>query len=129
MSRAAAAESATTAQPAKTADSVKDRLQTIRGDIFSALEQYATDGEPFVAVDPATRLAWWGNGGWRNGGWRNGGWGDGRWGHGGWDTSAKRLPNWEGQTCTPPLLFPAVPQQCPDPPQPLRLPPPLLPCP
>src|SRR5260370_13688796 len=76
MSRAAAAESATTAQPAKTADSVKDRLQTIRGDIFSALEQYATDGEPFVAVDPATRLAWWGNGGWRNGGWRNGGWGN-----------------------------------------------------
>jgi hypothetical protein len=29
----------------------------------SALEQYATDCEPFVAVDPATRLAWWGNGG------------------------------------------------------------------
>ena len=54
---------------------MKDRLQAIRGDISSALEQYATDGEPFVAVDPATRLAWWGNGGWRNGGWRNGGWG------------------------------------------------------
>src|SRR5712691_1347638 len=71
MSLAAADASATTAPPAKTPDSVKDRLRMIRGDIASALEQYATDGEPFVAVDPATRLAWWGNGGWRNGGWHN----------------------------------------------------------
>ncbi len=30
----------------------------------------ASDGEPFVAVDPEQILAWWGNGGWRNGGWR-----------------------------------------------------------
>src|SRR5258707_15262551 len=77
MSLAAADASATTAQPAKAPDSVKDRLLTIRSDIASALEQYATDGEPIVAVDPATRLAWWGNGGWRHRGWRNGGWGHG----------------------------------------------------
>jgi len=43
MSLAAADASATTAQPAKAPDSVKDRLQTIRSDIASALEQYATD--------------------------------------------------------------------------------------
>ena len=94
MSLAAADASATTAQPAKTADSVKDRLQTIRGDIFSALEQYATDGEPFVAVDPATRLAWWGNGGWRNGGWGNGGWHNGGWGNGGWHNWGNGWHNW-----------------------------------
>ena len=35
--------------------------------------------EPYVALDPETKLAWWGNGGWRNGGWRNGGWGNGGW--------------------------------------------------
>src|ERR1700759_138978 len=81
---AAADASATTAPPAKAPDSVKDRLQAIRGHVSSALEQSATDGDPFVAVDPATRLAWWGNGGWRNGGWRNGGWGNGGWGNGGW---------------------------------------------
>jgi rSAM-associated Gly-rich repeat protein len=94
MSLAAADASATTAQPAKPPDSVKDRLQTIRGDISSALEQYATDGEPFVAVDPATRLAWWGNGGWRNGGWRNGGWGNGGWGNGGWHNWHNGWHNW-----------------------------------
>ena len=45
----------------------------------SAVEQYAKDGKAFVAVEPETQLAWWGNGGWRNGGWRNGGWGNGGW--------------------------------------------------
>ena len=94
MSLAAADASATTAPPAKAPDSVKDRLQTIRSDIASALEQYATDGEPFVAVDPATRLAWWGNGGWRNGGWRNGGWGNGGWGNGGWHNWGNGWHNW-----------------------------------
>ena len=94
MSLAAADASATTAQPAKAPDSVKDRLQTIRGDISSVFEQYATDGEPFVAVDPATRLAWWGNGGWRNGGWRNGGWGNGGWGNGGWHNWHNGWHNW-----------------------------------
>jgi rSAM-associated Gly-rich repeat protein len=94
MSLAAAGASATTAPPAKAADSVKDRLQAIRGDISSALEQYATDGEPFVAVDPATRLAWWGNGGWRNGGWGNGGWHNGGWGNGGWHNWGNGWHNW-----------------------------------
>ena len=64
--------------------SVADRLQSIRTDVSSALEQYRKDGEPFVAVDPEQMLAWWGNGGWRNGGWRNGGWGNGGWHNGGW---------------------------------------------
>jgi rSAM-associated Gly-rich repeat protein len=94
MSLAAADALATTVQPAKTPDSVKDRLQTIRGDISSALEQYATDGEPFVAVDSATRLAWWGNGGWRNGGWGNGGWRNGGWGNGGWHNWGNGWHNW-----------------------------------
>src|SRR6478736_1255551 len=54
-----------------------------------ALQQYAKDGEPFVAIDPDKQLAWWGNGwhnggwGWHNGGWHNGGWGNG-WHNGGW---------------------------------------------
>ena len=58
-------------------DDVVGQAEQCMKNIASALEQYATDGERFVAVDPATRLAWWGNGGWRNGGWRN-------WGNGGW---------------------------------------------
>jgi rSAM-associated Gly-rich repeat protein len=94
LSVAAADASATTAPPAKAPDSVKDRLQAIRGDISSALDQYAIDGEPFVAVDPATRLAWWGNGGWRNGGWRNGGWGNGGWHNGGWGNWHNGWHNW-----------------------------------
>jgi rSAM-associated Gly-rich repeat protein len=65
-------------QPGK----VAERLQSIRTSVSDALEQYAKDGEPFVAVDRETQLAWWGNGGWRNGGWGNGGWHN--WGNGGW---------------------------------------------
>ena len=61
---------------------VAERLQSIRASVSDAVEQYAKDGKPFVAVDPETQLAWWGNGGWRNGGWRNGGWHN--WGNGGW---------------------------------------------
>jgi rSAM-associated Gly-rich repeat protein len=79
---------------AKAPDSVKDRLQAIRGDVSSALEQYAADGAPFVAVDPDTRLAWWGNGGWRNGGWGNGGWRNGGWGNGGWHNWGNGWHNW-----------------------------------
>jgi rSAM-associated Gly-rich repeat protein len=83
MSLACADASATAVSEPATQDphSVKDRLQSIRHDVSSALQQYAKDGEPFVAVDPETRLAWWGNGGWGNGGWRN--WGNG-WHNGGW---------------------------------------------
>ena len=61
---------------------VAERLQSIRLSVSDALQQYAKDGEPFVAVDPEQQLAWWGNG-WRNGGWHNGGWGNG-WHNGGW---------------------------------------------
>lgn len=63
---------------------VARRLQSIRLSVSDALEKYSQDGEPFVAVDPETQLAWWGNGGWRNGGWHNGGWHNGGWGNGGW---------------------------------------------
>jgi rSAM-associated Gly-rich repeat protein len=58
---------------------VAERLQAIRTSVSDAVGQYAVDGKPFVAVEPETQLAWWGNGGWRNGGWRNGGWGNGGW--------------------------------------------------
>jgi rSAM-associated Gly-rich repeat protein len=75
------------AEPAaKDAGSVNERLQSIRRDVTSVLEQYAKDREPAVGVDPEERLAWWGNGGgWRNGGWGNGGggWHNGGWGNGG----------------------------------------------
>ena len=77
--------------------SVADRLETIRGSVSEAWKQAYEKSEPYVALDPETKLAWWGNGGWRNGGWRNGGWGNGGWhnwgngwhnggwGNGGWN--------------------------------------------
>lgn len=71
---------------AKDVASINERLQSIRRDVTSAMEQYAKDREPTVGVDPEERLAWWGNG-WRNGGgWHNGGWanGGGAWHNGGW---------------------------------------------
>jgi len=81
---AAADAAATTApEPAGGKPSVAERLEALRTDVSGAIEQYRRGGEPFVAVDPEQRLAWWGNGGWRNGGWRNGGWGNGGW-HNGW---------------------------------------------
>ena len=64
---------------------VAERLQSIRLSVTQALEKYAQDKEPFVALDPAQQLAWWGNGwhgGWHNGGWHNGGWHNGGWGNG-----------------------------------------------
>jgi rSAM-associated Gly-rich repeat protein len=84
--------------PAERAErSVADRLDSIRGDVAGALEQYARDAQPFVAVDPELLLAWWGNGGWHNGGWHNGGFGNGGWhnggfGNGGWHNGGFR--NW-----------------------------------
>src|SRR5437868_2581529 len=71
---AADASATTVAEPNGQKASVAERLQSLRGDVSGAIDQYRKDGEPFVAVDPEERLAWWGNGGWRNGGWRNGGW-------------------------------------------------------
>ena len=91
---ATALSEATAKAPNSVPGSVKDRLQAIRGDVSSALEQYAADGAPFVAVDPDTRLAWWGNGGWRNGGWGNGGWRNGGWGNGGWHNWGNGWHNW-----------------------------------
>ena len=81
---AATASPDAAAQPKKPGE-VAERLQSIRLSISDALQQYAQDGEPFVAVDPEKQLAWWGNGwhnggwGWHNGGfgWHNGGWGNG----------------------------------------------------
>ena len=56
------------------------------------VEQYAKDGEPFVAVDPETQLAWWGNGGWRNGGWAQR-----RLALGQWRLAQRRLGQWLAQ--------------------------------
>ena len=71
--------------PSRPAD-IAQRLQSIRQAVDEALEQYAQDQKPFVAIDPSRNLAWWGNG-WHNGswgnGWHNGGWGNG-WHNGGW---------------------------------------------
>jgi rSAM-associated Gly-rich repeat protein len=63
--------------------SVGDRLESIRSDVAGALEQYAKDAKPFVAIDSDLLLAWWGNG-WHNGGFGNGGWHNGGFGNGGW---------------------------------------------
>lgn len=88
----AAADAAATAtagriEPPKAPAEVAKRLQSIRLSVTEAMEKYAKDGEPIVAVDPEQRVAWWGNGwhGWHNGGWgwHNGGWGNG-WHNGGW---------------------------------------------
>jgi len=100
MSLAAADASATAASrhAEKAGRSVTDRLQSIRDDVAGALEQYAEDAKPFVAVDPDLLLAWWGNGGWHNGGWHNGGfangggWHNGGWVNGGWHNGGFR--NW-----------------------------------
>ncbi len=74
--------------PEKFDRTIGDRIQSIRSDVAGALEQYARDAKPFVAVDPELLLAWWGNGGWHNGGWHNGGFGNAAagagWHNGGW---------------------------------------------
>ena len=80
----ASADASAIAVAPKADRSVGDRLESLRGDVAAALEQYAKDSQPFVAVDPKTLLAWWGNGGWHNGGWHNGGFGNGGFGNGGW---------------------------------------------
>jgi rSAM-associated Gly-rich repeat protein len=85
---AADATAATAVSDAPNASkSVAARLEAIRGSVSDAWKQAYEKSEPYVALDPETKLAWWGNGGWRNGGWRNGGWGNGgwhNWGNGGW---------------------------------------------
>jgi rSAM-associated Gly-rich repeat protein len=89
MALAAADASAATAvtDAPDASKSVAARLEAIRGSVSEAWKQAYEKSEPYVALDPETKLAWWGNGGWRNGGWRNGGWGNGgwhNWGNGGW---------------------------------------------
>jgi rSAM-associated Gly-rich repeat protein len=92
MSLASADASAIAASGgAETPDrSVYDRIQSLRGDVAGALEQYAKDAQPFVAVDRDQLLAWWGNG-WHNGGWHNGGFGNGGFANGGWHNGFR---NW-----------------------------------
>ncbi len=79
---AADAAAATSASDAPTArKSVASRLEEIRGTMSDAVKEAIEKSEPYVAVDPEAKLAWWGNG-WRNGGWHNGGWHNGGWGNG-----------------------------------------------
>jgi rSAM-associated Gly-rich repeat protein len=84
---AADASAATTEPPAET-KSVAIRLEALRGSVTDAWKEAMEKSEPYVGVDPETKLAWWGNGwhngGWRNGGWHNGGWHNGGWHNGGW---------------------------------------------
>jgi rSAM-associated Gly-rich repeat protein len=83
---AADAAAATTEAPAQD-KSVATRLEALRGSVADAWKEAMEKSEPYVGVDPETKLAWWGNGwrgGWRNGGWHNGGWHNGGWHNGGW---------------------------------------------
>src|SRR5580692_10598293 len=77
----ASASTAVTDSP-NAGKSVAARLEAIRGSVSEAWKQAIEKSEPYVAVDPETKLAWWGNGGWRHGGWHN--WGNG-WHNGGWN--------------------------------------------
>src|SRR5258708_33038579 len=49
-----------------TSKSVAARLEAIRGSGSEAWKQALEKSEPYVAVDPETKLAWWGNGGRRH---------------------------------------------------------------
>ena len=92
LSMALAAADAAAATSASDASwerkSVAARLEEIRGTMSEAVKEAIQNSDPYVAVDPEARLAWWGNGwrngGWHNGGWHNGGWGNG-WHNGGWN--------------------------------------------
>jgi rSAM-associated Gly-rich repeat protein len=88
MALAAADAAAATSAPPAEGKRVAARLEELRGSVSDALREAYENSEPYVAVDPEARLAWWGNGwhngGWRNGGWHNGGWHNGGWHNGGW---------------------------------------------
>ncbi len=89
---AADAAAATTEAPA--ADkSVATRLEALRGSVADAWKEAMEKSEPYVGVDPETKLAWWGNG-WRNGGWHNGGWRNGGWHNGGWHNGGWHNGGW-----------------------------------
>ena len=92
VSLAAASAQATTTDPAaSTPGSVAGRLQSIRDTVSGALTETPNDDGAFLKVDPAQRLAWWGNG-WHNGGWGNGGWHNGGWHNGGWGNGGLLAP-------------------------------------
>ncbi|MEA2809289.1 MAG: hypothetical protein QOG78_1304 [Rhodospirillaceae bacterium] len=82
LAAADAAASTTVTDVPSERGSVAARLEAIRGSVSEAWKQAYEKSEPYVALDPETKLAWWGNGGWRNGGWHNGGWRNGGWGNG-----------------------------------------------
>lgn len=77
--------------PDDAANSVANRLQTIRDAVSAAAEHAATNGVKVEQNQDGTRQAWWGNGGWRNGGWGNGGWHN--WGNG-WHNWGNGWHNW-----------------------------------
>ena len=85
LAAADAAASTTVTDMPNERGSVAARLEAIRGSVSEAWKQAYEKSEPYVALDPETRLAWWGNGGWRNGGWHNGGWRNAGWHNGGWN--------------------------------------------
>jgi len=84
LAAADAAASTTDTNMPNERGSVAASLEAIRGSVSEAWKQAYEKSEPYVALDPETRLAWWGNGGWRNGGWHNGGWRNAGWHNGGW---------------------------------------------
>ncbi len=86
MALAVADASAATLTPPPEDRSVSMRLEALRGSIAEAWKEAQQKSEPYVGVDPDSKLAWWGNGGWHNGGWHNGSWGNGgaSWHNGGW---------------------------------------------
>src|ERR1700682_6778735 len=77
LAAADAAASTTVTDVPSERGSVAAGVEAIRGSVSEAWKQAYEKSEPYVALDPETKLAWWGNGGWRNGGWRD-------WGNGGW---------------------------------------------
>jgi rSAM-associated Gly-rich repeat protein len=98
LAAADAAASTTVTDVPSERGSVAARLEAIRGSVSEAWKQASEKSEPYVALDPATKLAWWGNGGWRNGGWHNGGWRNGGWGNGwhngGWGNGGWHNGGW-----------------------------------
>src|SRR4030095_8488404 len=65
----AAADTAAARTGARLKDkSVAARLEALRGSVTDAWKEAMEKSEPYVGVDPETKLAWWGNG-WGNGGW------------------------------------------------------------
>ena len=83
MALAVADAAAATSDAPQSDKSVAARLEALRGSVSEAWKEAIEKSEPYVALDPETKLAWWGNG-WRNGGWHNGGWGNGGGHNGGW---------------------------------------------